>query len=77
MLIIAWLLIRWFAALVMAILDDLLVLARLKWRPASGRARWRWDTAWRCIQCDARLVECDCRPGCSGGMCRACQGRRR
>ena len=41
MLILAWLLVRGLAALVLAILDDLLVIARLKWRPPMGRARWR------------------------------------
>jgi hypothetical protein len=25
------------------LLDDLLVAARIKWRPATGDARWRWD----------------------------------
>ncbi|HEU4727647.1 MAG TPA: hypothetical protein VFT22_07155 [Kofleriaceae bacterium] len=27
--------------LVRGLVDDVLVLARIKWRPATGRARWR------------------------------------
>lgn len=40
MLILAWLLVRGLWTLLLAIVDDLLVLARLKWRPSMGRARW-------------------------------------
>jgi len=76
-LIFVWLLARAFATLILAIIDDLLVIARLKWRPPMGRARWRWDTARRCIECDAPLVTCDCRPGCIGGMCPACDASNR
>jgi hypothetical protein len=42
-LILAWLLVRGFAALILAIIDDLLVIARLKWRPPMGRSMWRWS----------------------------------
>lgn len=76
-MLLIWLLLRGIVALVAAIVDDLLVLTCLKWRAASGRAVWRWDTTARCIQCDARLVACDCRPGCTGGVCRACEARSR
>lgn len=76
-MLLLWLMLRGFAALVLAILDDLLVLVRLKWRAPMGRAIWRWDTTVRCIQCDAPLIACACRPGCSGARCPACEARRR
>jgi hypothetical protein len=40
-LILAWLVVRGIASLVLAIGDDLLVLARLRWRASMGRTRWR------------------------------------
>jgi len=40
MLTLAWLLCRGLFALLVAIVDDLLVIARLKWRPPMGRTRW-------------------------------------
>jgi len=76
-MIVVWLLVRGLAALLLAIIDDLLVLARLKWRPPMGRARWRWDTAERCMECNAPLIDCDCMPGCIGGKCPACDSRNR
>jgi hypothetical protein len=40
-LILAWLLVRGFGRLVLAIGDDLLVLAGMRWRASMGRTRWR------------------------------------
>jgi len=40
MLILAWLLVRAYGRLIAAIADDLLVIARLKWRDSMGETRW-------------------------------------
>jgi len=42
-MILAWLLVRASARLLVAIADDLLVIARLKWRDSMGGAKWRWS----------------------------------
>ncbi len=41
MLILAGLMVRAFGRLVRATADDLLVIARVKWRDSMGGARWR------------------------------------
>ncbi len=77
MLSLAWSLVCWSAALVLETVDDLLVISRLKWRDSMGRTRWRWNTAWRCINCSGPLAPCDCHTACPGGMCTACEPRSR
>lgn len=34
---------KFYAVLFLGIADDLLALSRLKWRPSTGRPRWRWQ----------------------------------
>jgi len=43
MLILVWLLVRGLVALLVAIVDDLLVIARLKLRDSMGRTSYRWS----------------------------------
>lgn len=39
-----WRVVLWLPrGIISALLDDLLVALRLKWRPSTGDARWRWD----------------------------------
>lgn len=43
-LVFVWYAVLWLPrVLVRSLVDDGLVLLRLKWRPATGEPRWRWD----------------------------------
>lgn len=38
-----WAVLWLYRVLLRGLADDVLVLLRLKWRPATGQARWRWE----------------------------------